>query len=302
MHISLTWIFGLICGLALNSCSSLESSQKTGKQKVHGFELTLKPDKDDHDAANWFVDAEIENRRYQFYLDTGAASTSMVFDKYTSQFTSKGINNSSGAIAKHSNDLIVIPQIRVGSISKSNVIVSRAFKGSKGKSNLLGMNFLKDNAFHFLFDENRVLILDATQSPIKVELQDLFLGERFHPYVNMVMSDGTQAEGVWDTGAGITVFDIGFIRKHSEIFSKVGTSTGKDSSGTSQETPMYQLKEFVIGGRKFPSVRVAGVDLSVPNSTIKTPMDFILGYNVISKANWIFDFPNKKWAISKMLH
>ena len=61
------------------------------------------------------------------------------------------------------------------------------------------------------------------------------------------------------------------------------------------------MREFVLGGKKFPATRVVGADLSVPNSTIKTPMDFILGYNILRKANWFFDFPNRKWAITKML-
>jgi len=29
--------------------------------------------------------------------------------------------------------------------------------------------------------------------------------------------------------------------------------------------------------------------------------DLILGYSTLSKANWLFDFPRKKWAISKLL-
>jgi hypothetical protein len=75
---------------------------------------------------------------------------------------------------------------------------------------------------------------------------------------------------------------------------------GTDSSGTSAETPMYEMKAFELGHHQFPSIRVAAVDLSVPNATLQTPMVFILGYNVLSKANWIFDFPHRRWAISKM--
>jgi hypothetical protein len=51
-----------------------------------------------------------------------------------------------------------------------------------------------------------------------------------------------------------------------------------------------------IGDRTFPEVRVASVDFSHMNANSVTPIDMILGYNILSKANWLFDFPNKKWA------
>jgi hypothetical protein len=30
-------------------------------------------------------------------------------------------------------------------------------------------------------------------------------------------------------------------------------------------------------------------------------MDLILGYNTLRQANWLFDFPRRRWAISKRL-
>jgi hypothetical protein len=37
------------------------------------------------------------------------------------------------------------------------------------------------------------------------------------------------------------------------------------------------------------------------NASIEIPMDLILGYSTLRKANWVFDFPRKQWAISKSL-
>jgi hypothetical protein len=278
---------------------NLNETQKAPNLK--GFDLSVQKDHDDSDAANWLVDVIVGEKTYQFYLDTGASTTSMTWDEWTSQLATIGIEHTSGAMAKHSNDLVSIPKIRVGSLERSNLTVARAHKDAVGKSNLLGMNFLKNFSLEFLFDKNKVLVYEASQSAPPVKFNTLFLGERFHPYVELKWSGGVQANGVWDTGAGITVFDIEFVKKHPEIFRKFGFSTGKDSSGKSSETPIYQMKEFELGGYKFPSAKVAAVDLSVPNSTIHTPMTFILGYNVLRNANWIFDFPGKRWAISKML-
>ena len=30
-------------------------------------------------------------------------------------------------------------------------------------------------------------------------------------------------------------------------------------------------------------------------------MDLILGYNTLSQANWLFDFPRRQWAITQRL-
>ena len=61
------------------------------------------------------------------------------------------------------------------------------------------------------------------------------------------------------------------------------------------------MSPTLIGGCWFPPVRVAGVDLSQVNATVELPMDLILGYNVLSKASWLMDFPTRRWAISKEL-
>jgi len=43
------------------------------------------------------------------------------------------------------------------------------------------------------------------------------------------------------------------------------------------------------------------VDLSRANATLDLPMDLILGYTTLRQANWLFDFPAKRWAITRRL-
>lgn len=188
----------------------------------------------------------------------------------------------------------------MGPLTLNNLKASRSAKGVSNRRNLLGMNFLKEFALHFLFNESRVVILSRVEAGEMKDLHDLFM-EGNHPYIDIEVGNGVSAKGAWDTGAGMTLFDSSFIKKHPALFEQVGRSSGTDSSGTSHDTPMYRIKAFIIAGKRFQSVRVASVDLSVANSTIQTPMDFILGYNVLSQVNWIFDFPRKKWKIAKML-
>jgi hypothetical protein len=64
---------------------------------------------------------------------------------------------------------------------------------------------------------------------------------------------------------------------------------------------MYMMAAATIGGYTFPTQRVAAVDLSQLNATLERPMNLIVGYNLYSKAHWLFDFPRKRWRITQML-
>lgn len=287
--------------LIRKAIEKLKTDKSMSTENVNGFRFFVEQDKDDPDASDVYVDGTLDNRPYRFRLDTGAARSSIKSDDFTSTFKVVGTKKSAGVFAKSHDDLILVLQIQVGSLSQSQATVARTSKSNPNRANLLGMDFLKRYAFHFQYEHSRAEVVDADMMANKVSFLDLFMGENSHPYVDLSWEGDVQAKGVWDTGAGVTCFDVGFMKKHPSLFTKVGTSIGTDSSGTTQETPVYLLKEFKLGGKLFPAVRVVVIDLSVPNSTIKTPMDFILGYNVQKRANWIFDFPQKKWAISKML-
>jgi hypothetical protein len=160
------------------------------------------------------------------------------------------------------------------------------------------MDFLKDYRLHFDFDQNRV----AVDEPIEdsIPFHDITFDSRYHPYVQARFG-AVNANAVWDTGASLSVVNMEFIEKHAAHFREAGQSTGMDSTGAQVQTPMFTMTGMVIGDQPFPPQRVAGVDLSGANATIEIPMDLIVGYTAYSHANWIFDFPQKQWAIAKWL-
>jgi len=100
-----------------------------------------------------------------------------------------------------------------------------------------------------------------------------------------------------DTGAGITIADMGFIKKHPAFFQEAGQSSGTDSTGAKMETPMFIMAATTIGSRAFPPHKVAGVDLSQVNSTLAVPMDLVLGYSTLSQANWWFEFSRPEMGL-----
>lgn len=262
---------------------------------MQGFDLIIKPDEEDAEAAGIFVDGAIGGKRYPFLLDTGAAISAITRDDYTSAFDLIGKHRSSGVFSTDDDDLIVVPVIELGPVLKRDFTITRVTDKNPVLRNLLGMDFLKDNSYHFLFDEARV---EVDPDEVAYPFLDLFLGKRFHPYVDVQLGDDIY-KAVWDTGAGITVVNLDLIDKHPALFQEAGWSQGIDSGGAIVETPMYTMAAVTIGSYVFPPHRIAGVNLSGLNPEV--PMNLILGYSTLCKANWLFDFPRKKWAITKIL-
>lgn len=265
-----------------------------------GFDLVIQPDDEDAEAAAVLVDGTVGGRPYRFLLDTGAAVSSVGFDDYTSTFERVGMNSSSGVFDRRGEDMITVPHIQLGPIAKSNFTLVRAANAGPDARNLIGMDLLKDYCCHFRFDEQRVIVDPTDVDEHSERYHELMLGNRFHTYVGVRLG-AMDARAVWDSGAGITVVDVGLIERHPAYFQEVGQSQGTDSTGAQMPTAMFVMSGAVIGGRAFSPHRVAAVDLSHVNAATELPMDLILGYSTLSQANWLLDFPRRRWAISKML-
>lgn len=260
--------------------------------------LLIHPDPDDTQAAELYVDGLLDGRPYRFLLDTGAARTRVLVDPYTDSFPSHQTHSSSGVFARSSNDLITISRLDVGPIRANSLTVVRAPGSPPEMHNLIGMDVLQFHRCHFQFDEARVLIDEEEESDH--HFYSLLTDQKFHPYITPQFGNVT-AHAAWDTGASITIVDMAFVQKHPEFFQEGDSSTGTDSTGMSMDTPMYTMAPAFIGDTFFPPHSVAGVDLSEVNAMIEIPMDFILGYSTLRHANWLFDFPNKRWAITKIV-
>ena len=267
-----------------------------------GFPLIIEPDPEDVDAAQVLVDATLDGRPYRFLLDTGAARTAIQLDEYTATFDPVGTHASSGVFAPVSEEVIVVPSIELGPITKKNVPVVRVAPIGPPIVNLIGMDLLKDVRCHVLFDEQRVVVdVDPSEERgIGETVLALFLDRVGHPYVDVQFAN-VVAQAVWDSGAGITIADLTFISRHPDLFQQLGQSTGTDATGSSRQTPTFTMGASTIGGKRFPPHTVAGVDLSRVNATIEAPMDLILGYSTLRRANWWFDFPRRRWAVTTLL-
>jgi hypothetical protein len=255
--------------------------------------LIIEADPDDPDCAMVMVDGTVAGKPYRFVLDTAAARTQLEADEYTGALEAMPGESSSGVFASRSDEIITVRDVAIGSLRVATLDVTRVSPVPAQLRNLLGMDVLRRCRCLFRLEAG---LLDV-EAPAGCQAgHDLQMDSRSHVYVD-VCWPGVTAQACWDTGAGITVVNRDFWLAHPQLFEEIGTSTGTDGSGTTLETPVVQMAEAVIGGRSFGKHKAAVVDLSRVNSTIELPMDVILGYPALRQADWLFDFPARRWMV-----
>lgn len=257
--------------------------------------LRIEPDPDDPDCATVMVDGTIAGRPYRFILDTGAARTQVAADDYTTALSTVAEHSSAGAFGDRVTDpVVMVTDVAVGPLQAATLLVTRAERGRPPVSNLIGMDLLQRYRCHFRLDAG---VLDVDAPPGWRAEHELLMDSRGHVYVD-VHWPGVTGHACWDTGAGATIVNREFWRGHPELFQEIGMTTGTDATGVQAETPVLMMAEAIIGQRTFGSHKAVVVDLAPVNSSVEYPIDLILGYPTLRQADWLFDFPAKRWVLT----
>jgi hypothetical protein len=258
--------------------------------------MLVRVDPDDPDDADVMVLGTIAGRDSWFRLDTGAARTQLVADGDLAELTAAVSEASAGAFGQPaSRQIIAISDLTIGDLAIGELDVA-VVPADSGQQNLLGMDVLRRFSCHFRFDAE---LLELAESPAAGADLDLTVDDRSHAYIELSWG-AVIASACWDSGGGITVVDRGFTDEHPELFVAAGSSSGTDSTGASFSTPTFTLAGPAIAGVPFPSARVAVVDLGPVNKDLEFPMDVILGAPTIRRANWLFDFPARRWRAPQL--
>lgn len=243
------------------------------------------------------VEATIAGRPYRLTLDTGAARTQLTADEYTSALRPVGEDASSGTFGgRVTRPLVTIADLVVGPLRIAALDVTRSGRtlDQAPGTGILGMDVLGRYCCHFRLAAG---VVDLGLPPGTRPDNTLTPGPRGHVYLDAHWP-GVSAWTCWDTGAGATVVDRAFWLSHPELFEQVGVSAGTDVNGDQVETPLLLMAGPVIGQRTFSRHKVVVVDLSQVNGPLEHPMDLILGYPTIRQADWLFDFPARRWTIT----
>jgi predicted aspartyl protease len=258
--------------------------------------MLVQPDPEDPDDVAVTVPGSIAGRTCLFWLDTGAARTQVLADGALADLAPVSSESSAGAFGQHASfEIVTVDDLTVGDLVIPKLDVHRV-PPDIGQQYLLGMDVLGRYCCRFRFDAG---LLELSDSPAGEADLDLTVDERGHPYVQLAW-DGVTASACWDSGGGITVVAKTFADAHPDLLVPLGSSSGTDSTGTQFEVPTFTLAGPTIAGVAFPSVRVAVLDLAPVNAGLKSPMDVILGAPTIRHANWLFDFPARRWAAPEL--
>ena len=262
---------------------------------MNKVEMNIVIDQDDNECAMVRLFAKVEGDEFDFLLDTGAALSRIKNCEYTLNYPKIRTKQSYG-VASQSNDVVIrIPSLRIGSLRKDGVEFTRVDTDDQ-QSNLLGMNVLKDLALFFDFKNNLLDVNPENRS--RINDNDLYMDKNNHPYLPVILEQ-TELLVTFDTGSSITIVDQAIFDAYPQYFEYVSDSEGMDANGNKVKTTTYLLTGLIIDGKIFPPHHVAVLDLSYVNATIEKQMDMILGYSTIKHYNWWFDFPAKKWLLTK---
>jgi gag-polyprotein putative aspartyl protease len=257
--------------------------------------MLLQEDADDPESIGILAAGSVAGHNLMFRLDTGAARTHVAAVGHLAEQVPTRSARSAGVFGQvAAQQIITAWDLAVGELELPELDVARV---PADEQSLLGMDVLGGYCCRFRFDAGLLELSDSSAAGADLELT---LDERCHPYVQLAWA-GVTASACWDSGASITVVHEAFRNGHPGLFVAAGSSTGTDPTGAISSTPIFTMAGPVIGGVPFPATRVAVVDLGPMNRELQCPMDAILGAPTIRQANWIFDFPARRWAAPQLL-
>jgi gag-polyprotein putative aspartyl protease/Aspartyl protease len=246
----------------------------------------MEPDPDDPELWLPYVDGAIDGRAHRFLLDTGAGQTRIRADATTAQLPVVGTKQSRGVFGTVTDDLVMLQSLEIGPIAKADLTVVRTPAGDR--PSLVGMDTLGGMAMVLDLDQANV---DLVPSGCLHTTWPMRRSPNGQPFLEAVFP-GVSALACWDTGAAVTVVNTSFHASHEELFTPIGTSTGYDSAGHAQETPMYLMAACTVGGITLAAHKVA----TVPLPQDPMPMDLVLGYPALRQFVWTMDYPLDRWA------
>lgn len=228
-------------------------------------------------------------------LDTGASSTRIRLASWNKGMPVLGESFSTGASgATMRCDEVEAPKIELVASEGNNIArmkyeVTRCPPGEG--DDLLGIDFFKGARFSLDLDRRELVffgdpIANRDARPIR----------RLGPDRRLVGVDlhfgKTGIVGLFDSGAEISAVDQRFVRKHKALFAAVNAKASASGvAGARIASKVYKIKSLDLGGgRVLTDVYALSYDFSGLRAALGREVSFLIGYNVIKKFDWDFDF------------
>lgn len=185
-------------------------------------------------------------------------------------------------------DLIPVKQITIDEWVTEDLVIRRF---DRIPSNCIIGNdiFMKRN---FFIDMTRKVFTTVFAKTGSVEPLKIFAEKWFGFQVNIA---GETVDSIFDTGAGGTLVDPKLIVAFPENFEFVQKIDITDGADHTLPSAIYKMKEIAVADKVFRDVHVLSYPLDVLQREMPT-VRVVLGFNVIRKQNWWFDFSSETWG------
>lgn len=247
------------------------------------------------DSGQLFVDCEFDSIKDLCQVDTGANFTSIAnkpeYDNYKS--IGKFRFKSASGIPKEVNK-VTINEIAFGDLKLSSVNVARLGNDPQFNS-VAGLDLLLTTPFSFNFSSSPELNFELSS---KLSLKGKLITSGKDGLTMPISIASNPIVAFFDTGAGLSCVDTEYISKYPELFSFVmDIPNGVDATGNTVFMKLYKIKHITIGTHEFYEENVLAFNFEPIREKMSKDVSFIIGFNLITKANWYFDIKNALWDI-----
>lgn len=243
------------------------------------------------------IDAAVDGQWRRFQLDTGANSTIVTADEQTFSYpsTEKAMHRGAAGVAVEC-EVIRPDELRVASLQVVRPAISRCDHGFTGFNNM-GLEVIAGQIVELNF-QHSIMQFHVT-SPEDQNWRALKRHANGHLGI-LVQAGGVERGAIFDTGAQLSAVDKEFVLAHPEMFTPLPSQTPVSNiTGKPVAADFYELNEIAIEGLKVKKLVVIAFDFGPDlRQYFGSDTPFILGTNVIVKANWILDLKANRWAVT----
>ncbi len=251
------------------------------------------------DSGQIIIPAEFNGHIENCLIDTGASISTAYSSKFFEDLSTSGTIWTWGVSGEKVASFVkTVDTLSIGGLHFKDqhfLLKEESPPPSHEFRCILGMDVLGHGAIAFDFVKKTFQFLPKIPDRYTPRTLDL----RSTGYFTVPFSLNSQAlNAVWDTGASSSVVDPKIVKAHPALFEHLGTSdNGIDIvSSRSFSFEFYRMKQAKLADFNVKDTIVISKDL---NMAVNVQQDAIIGFDLISRFNWMFDLRRKLWTVYK---
>lgn len=227
-------------------------------------------------------------------LDTGASTTRVKLAPWNKDFPviAQSLSTGASGALTHCDDVaaanVALKASQGNDIARGKYELSRC--ATNDGDDLLGLDFFKGARFTLAFANREMTFFPPPGAAALTPLRLLGAQKKLMGVATKIGDAAPLA--LIDTGAEISAVDLSFMLKHRRLFTLVSKKAkAGEAGGKSFVSRLIKIKEIDLGaGRVLHDVYALAYDFGPLRDALGPQTPIILGYNVISRFTWDFDF------------